>query len=177
MTPELHKNLQLRFIPFEPSQVDALFIYLKKLNHESKKRFGPHPFTKQAIINSYNDKNNRLYLAIAEDDEIVAYTIVKLGWVDFDTQRLLSYGLFPELSDCTLAPSVADDWQSKGVGSVFLEYIIDHLKSIEHIKRIILWGGVQSTNKKAIGYYKKFGFKKLGDFEHNGNNFDMMLEL
>lgn len=171
-------NQRIFYKQFDITLLDKLIDYLQKLSPESKGRFGPHPFTKEGIIEKYQDEENyKLFIAAFKDEEVIAYAIIKRGWINFDEQRLLSYGLSPQFSDCTLAPSVADDWQSKGVGSVFLEYIIDHLKSIEHIKRIILWGGVQSTNKKAIGYYKKFGFKKLGDFEHNGNNFDMMLEL
>lgn len=43
-------------------------------------------------------------------------------------------------------------------------------------KRIILWGGVQAGNEKAVSYYLKHGFRTVGQFEHNGNNYDMILD-
>jgi hypothetical protein len=43
--------------------------------------------------------------------------------------------------------------------------------------RIILWGGVQVENKKAVGYYLKNGFSILGQFEYNGANYDMVLDI
>ena len=85
--------------------------------------------------------------------------------------------VFPSKKDCTMAPSVADKWQSRGLGSTFFQYVANQLKTAEKLERIILWGGVQSTNNKAIGFYRKLGFRVLGEFTHNGNNFDMALDL
>lgn len=45
-------------------------------------------------------------------------------------------------------------------------------------KRIILWGGVLKDNVQAIGFYKKVGFKSVGEFTHNGlNKIDMIKEI
>jgi len=40
-----------------------------------------------------------------------------------------------------------------------------------------LWGGVQRYNEKATRFYLKNGFKRLGSFEYNGWNEDMMLDI
>jgi len=56
------------------------------------------------------------------------------------------------------------------------EYIRSHLQK-DGIRRIILWGGVQAGNEKAVRYYLKHGFRTSGQFEHNGNNFDMILDI
>ena len=45
------------------------------------------------------------------------------------------------------------------------------------VNRIVLWGGVQATNEKAVNFYKKHGFIELGHFEHNGSNVDMVKDL
>ena len=42
------------------------------------------------------------------------------------------------------------------------------------IERIILWGGVQMDNERAINYYKKIGFETIGQFTYNGENYDMI---
>ena len=172
-------NQLIHFCPFGISQLDKLITYLTNLSPESRNRFGPHAYTKEAIIRLLEDyANYRLYVALnPEDDTVVAYTIIKIGWLDFDSGRLSSYGLAPVPSDCTIAPSVADRWQSHGIGSEFFNYIVEELKANFKINRIILWGGVQATNQKAINFYKKFGFRTLGDFEHNGMNYDMLVDL
>jgi ribosomal protein S18 acetylase RimI-like enzyme len=45
------------------------------------------------------------------------------------------------------------------------------------IKRIILWGGVQSSNAHALAFYRRLGFSVLGSFEYYGENLDMVLNL
>ena len=78
--------------------------------------------------------------------------------------------------DFTIAPSVADHYQSKGIGSKMLQFVIDDIKA-KGAKRLVLWGGVQKTNVKAIRFYSKFGFNTLGEFDYNGLNLDMSLDL
>ena len=42
-----------------------------------------------------------------------------------------AYGIMPdEASDYTFAPSVADNWQSCGIGSFMLGFILDELKQV-----------------------------------------------
>lgn len=172
-----HPNVQ--FYTFEPSLAEKLVHYLTHLSDESRSRFGPHAFTNEAIDQLYNDPENyQLFIAKnTEDDSIIAYTIIKMGWLDFEFSRLKSYGLQNEPGDCTLAPSVADAWQSRGIGTSFMKYLIEYLKNTYQIRRIFLWGGVQSSNTRAVNLYKKFGFRILGQFEYHGLNDDMLLEL
>ncbi|TAE53568.1 MAG: GNAT family N-acetyltransferase, partial [Bacteroidetes bacterium] len=44
-------------------------------------------------------------------------------------------------------------------------------------RRIILWAGVQGDNEKAKQFYRKQGFRTLGQFDFHGLNYDMVLEL
>lgn len=173
-------NLQhISFRPFDLSMISDLAEYLAKLSPETRKRFAPHSFTEKEIKRLFQDvENYKLFVAVNEDEHIiVAYTIIKLGWLEWDRPRLTSYGLVQQQGDVTLAPSVADAWQSKGVGSSLFAYTAKHLKKTHGVSRIILWGGVQSTNVKAMKFYEKFGFRKLGEFEHHGVNQDMLLEF
>ena len=45
-------------------------------------------------------------------------------------------------------------------------------------KQVLLWGGVQATNARAVHFYEKHGFKNIGSFWHDGkDNYDMVLDL
>lgn len=77
---------------------------------------------------------------------------------------------------CTLAPSVADEWQGRGIGTILFDFVQAQLQAAG-IRQLILWGGVQSTNLPAQGFYRKKGFIRLGSFEYHGRNDDMLLEM
>jgi GNAT superfamily N-acetyltransferase len=182
MIPKIIKtsnNRQVLMRRLGNSDFENLFLYLQNLGPETQKRFGPHPFDKQSIMDLYeHDGPYSAYLAIdIGTAEIVAYSILKSGYPEHDSPRLQSYGLILNSNtDCTFAPSVADNWQSSGIGSALFEFILSDLKS-RGFKRIILWGGVQADNSKAVNFYRKYGFIELGQFEYNGLNYDMILSI
>lgn len=158
---------------------DSLAGYLQNLGPETVRRFGPHGFDKQSISDLYqNPEEYYAYIALdTETSAIIAYSVIKTGYLEHDGYRLQSYGLTPDgKTDCTFAPSVADLWQSQGVGNSLFQFILNDLKT-KGIKRIILWGGVQSDNTRAVNYYLKNGFKLVGRFEYNGPNDDMILVI
>jgi diamine N-acetyltransferase len=157
---------------------DNLFDYLNKLSPDTLKRFGPHPFDKNSIIDFYRNADHLGYIAQdAGTYEIIGYSIIKIGYLEHDYLRLHSYGLTPDhRSDCTFAPSVSDSWQGLGVGYSLFNFILSELQAMQ-INRIILWGGVQCTNGKAVSFYTRNGFQTLGQFEYNGWNWDMILDI
>ena len=172
-------NRQVLLRKLTPDDIDKLTIYFQKLGPETLKRYGPHKFDKQSLIELY--QNSAIYTVyIAEDIEtsyIIAYSVIKAGYLEHDSMRLQSYSLkLNPKTDCTFAPSVADEWQSYGIGNSLFHYMLADLK-MNSIKRIILWGGVQSDNQKAVNYYLKNGFRVMGEFEYNGPNYDMILEI
>lgn len=153
--------------------------YFGRLSEETKHRYGPHSFDLQTLMDMYNRSGNyQGYIARSlETGEVIAYAVLKRGFLEHDRQRLRSYGFEPDAeTDCTYAPSVADSWQSCGVGGELFRFILSELK-ISNIQRIILWGGVQADNEKAVNFYLKFGFRTLGEFEYLGWNKDMVLEI
>ena len=172
-------NLPFLLRRLDKGDFDNLSAYVNSLSPETKKRFGPHAFDKQSMVEFYRDNDLRIgYIALdLETGAIVAYAIIKRGVLEHDRIRLESYGLIPDQEqDSTFAPSVADNRQGQGIGSSLLQFIIADLKTRE-INRIILWGGVQADNERAIQYYQRNGFTRLGHFEHNGGNYDMILTL
>ncbi|CAN5721533.1 hypothetical protein BH11BAC3_BH11BAC3_38760 [soil metagenome] len=159
--------------------LEHLAVYLDQLSDESKNRFAPHRFDAASILDFYSWPHENIGF-VAEDvanNAIIGYAIIKCGYLPHDKPRLEEYGLKPDDIKCaTFAPSVTDAWQHQGVGEKMLNYILDELK-IAGIKQVILWGGVQSDNIKAVNFYKKAGFKILGSFEYNGTNYDMILDV
>lgn len=162
----------------DSSDFDGLLKYLYVLSAETKSRFGPHPFDAASVIDFYKAGDVTGYIAEERTSHsVIAYAIIRKGILRFEKERLLDYNYFDLDKDCcTYAPSVADNWQGKGIGKSLFFFITDDCKN-QNIKRIILWGGVQSTNERAVNFYKKIGFITLGKFEYNGFNEDMILEL
>lgn len=175
MIVEVKNNRKASLRTLQSTDMEDILAYLENLGPDTKKRFGPHPFNRQAINELCTDKSNTGFIARdCLSGKIIAYAIIRTGYLDHDKKRLSSYGLqLSKETDCTFAPSVADEWQGLGVGHVLFHFIVTALKE-KGINRIILWGGVQAGNLRAVNYYRKLGFTLLGEFEYYGKNYDML---
>ncbi|MBK9735067.1 MAG: GNAT family N-acetyltransferase [Saprospiraceae bacterium] len=157
MKIETTDNRQVYLRRLNSYDLDNLLHYLENLSMETKKRFGPHQFDKQSVIDFYDclDIHWGYVAENIDTNEIVAYSIIKFGYLESDYNRFLSYGIkLDSKIDCEFAPSVADFWQSCGIGNKLFHFILADLKKTA-AKRIVLWGGVQADNERAINYYKK----------------------
>ena len=160
---------------------DLLFNYLQNLSSESRSRFGPHPFDWLAVQAIFDQPDPSIYRYIALEEltgSIVAYMLIKQGMIDADQQRYAQRNqFFDESTTVTFAPSVADAWQSTGLGSAMTTHIEEDLRK-RNIRYIVLWGGVQATNIKAVNFYKKLGYQFIASFWHDEkDNHDMIKEL
>jgi GNAT superfamily N-acetyltransferase len=179
MSFRLINNIEVQLRKVRPEDVHPLAEYLSLLGPVTRSRFGPHGFDTANLLSLYEPPSLYTgYVALERQTQrVIAYAVVKKGFLAHDAQRLQSYGLvLNEETDATYAPSVADDWQGRGLGTALFDYIKSDL-SHQSIRRIILWGGVQASNVHAIGYYQKLGFTTLGAFEYQGSNFDMILPI
>jgi GNAT superfamily N-acetyltransferase len=160
---------------FQLQDRTALSHYLNQLSDETKQRFAPHDFDEESIQQLYQNPSSYIgFLALDQNETIVAYAVVKIGHLSYEADRLVAYGLqLNPLSDAVLAPSVADAWQGSGVGSAMMQLIKEQLLKFG-MQRIFLWGGVQETNIQAVKFYEKHRFTKLGVFEYKGRNIDMV---
>ena len=176
----LKNNRPVKLRHLQAHDANRLFQYFDNLSLETRQRFGPHSFDRDTVKNICDNPTVNEWRFIAEDTDdntIIAYAIIKKGYLMHDASRLSSYGLqLSDHSDCTFAPSVTDAWQSSGLGSKLFEHILEQIRQ-EGFTRIILWGGVQSNNEKAVKFYLKYGFRVLGEFENNGRNSDMVKEI
>ena len=154
--------------------------YFTHLSKAIRRVYGPHPFTAEqahAFCRDVNYADTLRFLAL-DDERIVAYFILRLGILDSDFDRYALRNQFlNDHTDCTLAPSVADDYQERGVGSARFTLLSQLAKQLGR-KRIILWGGVRADNPRAVHFYEKLGFDEWGQFKtKDTNNYDMLLEL
>jgi ribosomal protein S18 acetylase RimI-like enzyme len=173
------KTVEVRLLTKDDN--GKLFEYFdKNFSEESKSRFGPHPFDKMtidSICQNITDKIKR-YVAIDDERNIVAYMLIKQGLIEWDEKRYAERNQFYDNNfSVTFAPSVADTWQSSGLGNLMNSVIeADLIK--QGIRFIILWGGVQATNDKAVNFYKKLGYQQSASFRHEGkDNYDMVKQL
>jgi predicted N-acetyltransferase YhbS len=146
-----------------PSDGELLFQYLQQFETESISHVTPHPFDRKTVTEICEHLQEELihrYVAVnTSKQEIIAYMIVKPGFSGEDAGRYYSKSLFFDNSTtCTFAPSVSKEWQNSGLGSAMFDYILNDLRKFG-FKTIILWGGVQATNSRALHYYIKHGGK------------------
>ena len=158
----------------------ALYNYLNSLSAESRSRFGPHAFdadTVNSICNNLDNDDVQRYIALSGND-IVAYMLIKRGLIDRDAERYAQRNIFFDATTTvTYAPSVADGFQNTGLGSKMFAVILKQIK-LQGTHTIILWGGVQATNSRAVHFYEKHGFDPKGNFWHNDkDNIDMLLNV
>ena len=173
------RSVEVRLL--ESNDNEKLFEYFDQhFSKESKSRFGPHSFNKETINAICQNPNGEImrYVAIDEKKNIIAYMLIKQGMIEWDENRYATRQQSYEYNiSVTFAPSVADTWQSSGLGSLMNDLIEDDLRK-KNIKNIILWGGVQATNKKAVNFYKKIGYQFIASFWQDGkDNFDMVKQL
>lgn len=157
--------------------IPGILAYFSGLGSETRSRFAPHAFNASTLAHLLSGDSGHLAFITREGDAgpIIAYAVVRLFHEPYELDRLRGYGYLPDPStDAYYAPSVSDAYQGKGIGRSLLETARNLMKDMGR-SRILLWGGVQASNEKALAHYRKAGFKELGTFEWNGRNMDMVL--
>jgi GNAT superfamily N-acetyltransferase len=180
---QLPSGERIRMRLLRPDDAVRLGEYFAGLSAETRARYGPHPFdqaTADAICDAL-DPTTLLRLVATVPREggewIIAYMLLKWGVLDEDRPRYAERGMpLDPATDCALAPSVADDYQNRGVGSVMMAHLLRSARQRGR-RHVVLWLGVQATNDRAVHFYTKCGFRKVGEFFTDKNNFDMILDL
>jgi diamine N-acetyltransferase len=157
----------------------AVSEYYKQLNDSAQKKFAPHSFELSALQQLYKPLSPYIAFVarVKNESPITAFVALRIGLMPDELPRLANYGIYPGQSiDFSYAPSVADQWQGRGLGTMLLNLVKKQL-FVQQPVRLLLWGGVQCSNQTALKYYLKNGFVILGEFYHEGKNFDMALEI
>lgn len=156
----------------------ALGNYFERLSDDSRKRFQPHPLTREHA--TYLCKRNRdtaTRFILLSGETIIGYFILESEMSSHEAGRYASHGidLLPR-RDILFAPSILDEYQNQGLASLVMPKLLDFVRAL-HVRSLVLMGGTQETNSRAIAFYEKFGFKKYGGYQTEIFNHDMLLFL
>ena len=162
------------------SDGEGLGRYFAGLSQAIRGVYGPHPLTYEEglkLCGAIDYVDTLRFVALA-GAQIVAYFILVLYSLDSDGERYAGYGAsLDAATDCTLAPSVADAWLERGLGSALFPHVSRVARRLG-FARMVLMGGVRADNPRAVHFYEKSGFRRVGDFwAGNTNNHDMVLDL
>ncbi len=181
----LPSGLPVTFRPLERSDAAILGPYFLGLSEETRRRYGPHPFdqaTADLLCANLNYADTIRWIATishAGGEQVIAYFILVPGIAEAERKRYTALGITLDTAqDCTLAPSVADAYQNTGLGS----RLMAHLKEVARRmgrRWMVLMGGVFVANERAVHFYEKHGFRKVGGFENSPGmpSYDMIMEL
>ena len=174
MHQQIADGLVLR--PLRREDAPALSSYFDALTPESRRRFQPHPLTPEAARNLCSIEDSAtLRLVIESAGKIIAYFILEPVVSVHEAERYSRFGIaLKSGKDYRFAPSVADDFQNKGVASLAMTHLVN-LARESGVRSFVLMGGTQATNARAIAFYEKFGFKRFGGYQTEVFNHDMRL--
>lgn len=162
------------------SDYEMLAKYFISLSDETRSRFGPHPLTEEYALELCNQEEDTAFRFVLEKEAesiIVGYFILESQMSIHEKERFARFDVTLE-SKCDLlfAPSILDGYQNNGLASKVMPVLINEAKQLK-AKRLVLMGGTQESNDRAIAFYEKFGFKKYGGYHTEMYNHDMMMEL
>lgn len=170
------------FRPLKPDDVSSLTRFFANLSAKTREYYTVDNDDASSAQEKCDAINQYDKLRFVVENKITKNIIALLEF-SFDTvkdkERFIKYGIkLNTATDCRIGLCIADDYQNMGLGSLFFPYLIDIAKQFGQ-KRIILWGGVYATNERAIRFYKKNGFKRLGLFInlHEKQSIDMILNI
>jgi len=156
--------------PTTTQDAKTLGEYFLGLSEQTKSTFGPHPFnqtTADKFCAEINLMDTIRFIGLVPretQDQVIAYFILQMGIPEYELTRYQQLGItLNPLTDCLVAPSVADAYQNQGVGSITMLYLFDSARSMGR-KHILLMGGVYMSNKRAVHFYQKMGFIIAGTF-------------
>ncbi len=159
---------------------EMLLHFLQNLSAEAQSTFAPHAFDEATIRhiceNTAADGILR-YVAVDQERRCIAYSLLKTGIIWHDADRLTRYGVnLSEHFYGTFAPCVAEAYYGSGLAQEILRHIEEEARG-QQMNRLVLWGGVQKGNTRAVRFYKKSGFSIVGEFAYHGQNLDMVKDL
>lgn len=120
---------------------------------EDMELFMEQQFSTPELMNEVVDSSNLFFLAFHEDEPAGYIKLKPSGHTD-----LIDTGKAIEISRVYARKSMI----GKGVGKAMMMYAVQYA-SINHYKTI--WLGVWEHNKRAIDFYRSFGFQKFSEHD------------
>jgi GNAT superfamily N-acetyltransferase len=160
------------------NDASSLGDYFAALSAESKRRFQPHPLTHASAAELCATRNPAVRrLVLRAGRQIIGYFILDPTVGVDELTRYAALGVLLESGrDWLFAPSVADTHQNQGLASRAMPHLIA-LARQAGARSLVLMGGTQGTNARAIAFYEKSGFERCGGYQTDQWNHDMRLRL
>lgn len=168
--------------PLNRSDIERLTTFLENLSTETRRLSTFDSYDKVTAIELCNaiSKYDKLRFVLENQrEEIVGLLEFTLDIPQKVKDKYATYGLTLDTDyACRFGPTLADEYQSKGLGTLIFPYIVKVAKLLGKI-HIILYGGVLADNTRAIRYYKKHGFEITGKYisDNGDENLDMILNI
>lgn len=152
--------------------------YFASLSEDTKRRFQPHPLTAESAAEiARSPLGTSIRTILLDGAKVIGYFILETAMSPHEAGRFAAHGIgLVSGKDVLFAPSMLDDYQNKGLASEVMPILIDFLKR-KNFRSLVLMGGTQETNSRAIAFYEKFGFVKFGGYHTEMFNHDMRLIL
>jgi diamine N-acetyltransferase len=167
---------ELALRALQPDDAVALGRYFDALSVETTRRFQPHELSTSSALRLCVDVASRAdRFVLCHSYEIIGYFILSRRLPDSDIARYRQQGvLLDDAHDLSFAPSIADAWQNRRLASAAMPHLIAQARTIG-ARSLVLMGGTQATNERAVAFYEKFGFQRCGGYETDVYNHDMRL--
>ncbi|MFD1831266.1 GNAT family N-acetyltransferase [Streptomyces desertarenae] len=178
----LDDGSEVVFRPLTSADVDHLAAFLEGLSAESRRlsTFDGYDLGAARELCDAVARYDKLRLVLEEvpSGRVVGLLEFSLDLHPSDIARYRRAGIRLTATDCRFGPTLADDYQGRGVGTQVFPLIADVARRFGK-RRIILWGGVLTDNPRAIHYYEKQGFRTVGPFAGADGTqaLDMILDL
>ena len=161
----------ITFRPITAQDAGILGDYFLGLSEWTKSMYGPHPFdqaTADKFCAEINYADTIRFIAVLPEgagEGVIAYFILQMGVPEHELNRYKQAGvaLNPQ-TDCLVAPSVADAYQSQGIGAIMMRYVFESARRLGR-EWMVLMGGVYTINERAVHFYQKMGFITVGSFD------------
>jgi RimJ/RimL family protein N-acetyltransferase len=181
---ELRDGRRVLVRPLRADDVELLTAYFAHLSEASRRFYGPHRFdleTAERLCASADEPEAVRFVALLGDKhdvEMIGYMILSR---DIDAKDRERYGDTLDYDHCAcLAPSIADAYQSQGLGTQMGRHVLGCAKAMG-LRHVILMGGVVDRNLRARRLYERLGFRYVRQFLTHGRetllNHDMVIDL
>ncbi len=168
--------------PLRPRDGEGFSRFLSELSSDTRRFFAPHGLEWQdgQQLIAELDPHQVLRLVLldksSEQEQVLGYLILQMGLAPHEVERFSRYGIEYDPVLCvSLAPVVAEGWQSQGLGAPLLKQGLHLCRELGR-QAVVLMGGVQDANRRAVNFYLHHGFHRLDSFEwpHGILNDDMI---
>ncbi|GAB2682846.1 hypothetical protein GCM10027036_41290 [Flavihumibacter cheonanensis] len=154
------------------ADVDIIVNFYQQLQEATRRLYAPHSMDRESLQQQIADPAHLMLLTFVEE-ELAGYQVFLKGAFPWERDRYMQYGMAIHQETASYAPVLGDGYQGRGAGTLMLTQALPYLKDAG-ITRLILWGGVQCANIRAVNFYLKNGFRIVGYFEWEGANYDMI---